>query len=197
MAIRTGLDYHERLRDGRSIYVNGERVKDVTTYPAFTRTVQTIASLYDLQHEAGNLPLLTYPSPKTGQPVSLSFLRVGSVEDVTRLMRAEEIRAEATFGLMGRMPDFMNALGHRCCRSSAQFRSTGDPFRRKCRSLLRRVQRTRPLSDSYPHRSSDRSFRGTGRAGRPRCNSTLRTRDRSRDRSSRSPHALNAGTVRR
>jgi len=110
VAIRTGLQYRERLRDGRSIYVNGERVKDVTTYPAFTRTVQTIASLYDLQHEARNLPLLTYPSPKTGQPAGLSFLRVESVEDVMRLMRAEEFRAEATFGLMGRMPDFMNAL---------------------------------------------------------------------------------------
>jgi aromatic ring hydroxylase len=35
MAVRTGLDYRERLRDGRSIYVNGERVKDVTTYPAY------------------------------------------------------------------------------------------------------------------------------------------------------------------
>ncbi|MGD0118310.1 MAG: 4-hydroxyphenylacetate 3-hydroxylase N-terminal domain-containing protein [Candidatus Binatus sp.] len=110
MGIRTGLEYRERLRDGRCIYVNGERVKDVTTYPPFTRTVQTIAGLYDLQHEAANLPLLTYPSPRSGKPVSLSFLRVGSVEDATRLMRAEELRAEATFGLMGRMPDFMNAL---------------------------------------------------------------------------------------
>jgi 4-hydroxyphenylacetate 3-monooxygenase oxygenase component len=110
MGIRTGLEYRERLRDGRCIYVNGERVKDVTTYPPFRRTVETIAALYDLQHEVANLPLLTYLSPRSGKPVSLSFLPVGSSEDVTRRMRAEEFRAEATFGLMGRMPDFMNAL---------------------------------------------------------------------------------------
>ncbi|MEA2678675.1 MAG: 4-hydroxyphenylacetate 3-monooxygenase, partial [Candidatus Binataceae bacterium] len=52
MGIRTGSEYRERLRDGRCIYVNGERVKDVTTYPPFTRTVQTIAGRYDLQHDA-------------------------------------------------------------------------------------------------------------------------------------------------
>src|SRR5262249_28688948 len=110
MGVRTGLEYRERLRDGRCIYVNGERVKDVTTYPPFTHTVETIAALYDLQHDATNQPLLTYPSPKSGKPVSLSFLRVGGIEDAARRMRAEEFRAEATFGLMGRMPDFMNAL---------------------------------------------------------------------------------------
>ena len=60
MGIRTGLEYRERLRDGRCIYVNGERVKDVTTYPPFRRTVETIAALYDLQHDLANLPLLTY-----------------------------------------------------------------------------------------------------------------------------------------
>jgi len=110
MGVRTGLEYRERLRDRRCIYVNGERVKDVTTYPPFRHTIETIAALYDLQHDTANQPLLTYPSPKSGQPVSLSFLRVGGIEDAARRMRAEEFRAEATFGLMGRMPDFMNAL---------------------------------------------------------------------------------------
>ena len=110
MGVRTGLEYRERLRDRRCIYVNGERVKDVTTYPPFRHTIETIAALYDLQHDAANQPLLTYPSPKSGQPVSLSFLRVRGIEDAARRMRAEEFRAEATFGLMGRMPDFMNAL---------------------------------------------------------------------------------------
>jgi aromatic ring hydroxylase len=31
MGIRTGAEYRERLRDGRTVYVNGARVKDVTT----------------------------------------------------------------------------------------------------------------------------------------------------------------------
>ena len=32
MGIRTGAEYRARLRDGRTVYVNGERVNDVTTY---------------------------------------------------------------------------------------------------------------------------------------------------------------------
>ena len=31
----TGAEYLESLRDGREVYIYGERVKDVTTHPAF------------------------------------------------------------------------------------------------------------------------------------------------------------------
>ena len=30
----TGAEYLESLRDGREVYINGERVEDVTTHPA-------------------------------------------------------------------------------------------------------------------------------------------------------------------
>jgi 4-hydroxyphenylacetate 3-monooxygenase/anthranilate 3-monooxygenase (FAD)/4-hydroxyphenylacetate 3-monooxygenase len=110
MSIRTGAEYRERLKDGRTVYVNGERVKDVTDYPPFQRIVATLAGLYDLQHDPVHQSLLTYSSPSTGQLVSLSFLITETIDDVSRRMRAEEFRAETTFGLMGRLPDFMNAL---------------------------------------------------------------------------------------
>ena len=45
---RTGRQYVESLRDGRAVYVNGERVKDVTEHPAFRGSVGSIAELYDL-----------------------------------------------------------------------------------------------------------------------------------------------------
>ena len=31
--IRTGAQYRDSIRDGREVYVGGERVKDVTTHP--------------------------------------------------------------------------------------------------------------------------------------------------------------------
>ena len=34
----TGPEYLESLRDSREVYVYGERVKDVTTHPAFRNT---------------------------------------------------------------------------------------------------------------------------------------------------------------
>jgi 4-hydroxyphenylacetate 3-monooxygenase len=35
MALRTGEEYRESLHDGREVWINGERVKDVTRHPAF------------------------------------------------------------------------------------------------------------------------------------------------------------------
>ena len=68
MGIRTGSEFVESLRDARTIYANGERVRDVTDYPPFRGIVATMASLYDLQHRRRDE--LTYPSPATGEPVS-------------------------------------------------------------------------------------------------------------------------------
>src|SRR6266496_3997923 len=47
----TGQEYIESLRDGREIYIYGERVKDVTTHPAFRNTVRMLARLYDALHD--------------------------------------------------------------------------------------------------------------------------------------------------
>ena len=46
-----GARYIESLRDGREVWLHGEKVADVTTHPAFVNVVRTIADLYDLQHQ--------------------------------------------------------------------------------------------------------------------------------------------------
>jgi aromatic ring hydroxylase len=43
----TSQEYFESLRDGREIWIDGERVKDVTTHPAFRNTVRMLGRLYD------------------------------------------------------------------------------------------------------------------------------------------------------
>ena len=45
-----GAEYLESVRDGREIYIYGERVTDVTTHPAFRNTVRMITRLYDALH---------------------------------------------------------------------------------------------------------------------------------------------------
>ena len=47
----TGEEYLESLRDGREVYFMGERVKDVTTHPAFRNTARMFARWYDRLHE--------------------------------------------------------------------------------------------------------------------------------------------------
>ena len=52
MAIRSGKNYIESLRDGREVWHAGKRIDDVTTHPGFTGTIKTLADLYDRQASA-------------------------------------------------------------------------------------------------------------------------------------------------
>ena len=45
--MRTGSAYVAALRDGRAVYLDGERVKDVTVHPAFAEPIEGIALTYD------------------------------------------------------------------------------------------------------------------------------------------------------
>jgi 4-hydroxyphenylacetate 3-monooxygenase oxygenase component len=108
MGIRSGKELIESLRDGRTVYANGECIKDVTAHPPFQGMVATLSSLYDLQQE--HPEELTFRSPTSGDRVAASFLIAGSVEQVEWRIRAEQMRADFTYGLMGRMPDFCNAM---------------------------------------------------------------------------------------
>ena len=49
--IRTGDEYRASLRDGREIWMSGERVRDVTTHPQFRPVVDARARIYDMAHE--------------------------------------------------------------------------------------------------------------------------------------------------
>ena len=58
--IRTGDEYRHSLRDGREVWMNGERVDDVTTHPAFRPIVDVRARIYDMAHEDAHRETLTY-----------------------------------------------------------------------------------------------------------------------------------------
>ena len=58
--IRTGEEYKASIRDSRAVYMNGEKIKDVTIHPAFKPLVDLRARIYDLQHDPETLHLMTY-----------------------------------------------------------------------------------------------------------------------------------------
>ena len=49
--IRTGNQYRNSVRDGRAVWINGERVSDVTAHPMFRPLVDIRARIYDMQHD--------------------------------------------------------------------------------------------------------------------------------------------------
>ena len=58
--IRTGEQYKEGIRDGREVWVDGERVKDVTMHPALKPIIDIKARMYDMAREDRYAADLTY-----------------------------------------------------------------------------------------------------------------------------------------
>jgi len=65
--IRTGAEYIESIRDGRQVWINGQKVEDVPTHPFFKPLVDIRARMYDMQHEKKHAELLTYQDQETGE----------------------------------------------------------------------------------------------------------------------------------
>ena len=57
----TGAEYLASLGDDRTVFLYGERAKDVANHPAFRNTARMIARLYDALHD---------PEQKQGAPAS-------------------------------------------------------------------------------------------------------------------------------
>ncbi len=110
MAVRTGSEFLEGLRDDREIWLEGERVPDVTTHPKLRGMANTLAGLYDLQHDPETRDLMSFESPTSGDPISLSYLIPETVDDLVRRRRALETTARASFGMLGRTPDYCNII---------------------------------------------------------------------------------------
>jgi 4-hydroxyphenylacetate 3-monooxygenase len=58
--IRSGNEYREGLRDGRQVWVDGERVRDVTTHPALKPIIDVKVRMYDMALEREHQDTLTY-----------------------------------------------------------------------------------------------------------------------------------------
>src|ERR1700754_1069940 len=108
MGIRTGRQYLDSLRDGRSMWIDGECVKDVTTDRRFAAAAHTMAELYEMQHDPALRDVLTYDSPTSGERVGLSFIQPKTIDDLVRRRTMVKTWMDSTCGMFGRSPDFMN-----------------------------------------------------------------------------------------
>jgi 4-hydroxyphenylacetate 3-monooxygenase len=103
----TGDEYLESLRDGREIWIYGERVKDVTTHPAFRNTVRMLARLYDALHDSAHKDELTTETDTGNGSFTHPFYKgPRSIEDLVASRDAIAAWARITYGWMGRAPDY-------------------------------------------------------------------------------------------
>ncbi|MDT3428229.1 4-hydroxyphenylacetate 3-monooxygenase [Paenibacillus forsythiae] len=100
--VRNGKQYLESLKDNRCIYINGEKVDDVTRHPAFRGITQSFATLYDLAADPANDMIYTTEDGTTANKV---FMIPRCREELAIRRRAITKWAEATCGFAGRSPD--------------------------------------------------------------------------------------------
>src|SRR5882757_9765316 len=107
----TGDEYIDSLRDDREIFLYGERVKDVTTHPAFYNPIRMTARLYDALHEPKNQGILTTPTDTGSDGFTHPFFRTPhSADDLVADQKAIAAWARMSYGWMGRSPDYKAAF---------------------------------------------------------------------------------------
>ena len=101
--LMTGDDYLESIRDGRRVYVGGERVDDVTAHPAFRNAARSFAMIYDRKRAPENRDVMTFA--EDGETFSTYFLLPRTRVDLWRRFETHRRIASWTHGLLGRSPD--------------------------------------------------------------------------------------------
>ncbi len=103
--MRSGDAYVADLRDRRAVYLDGERVDDVTKHSAFAEPIRRIAETYDRARADDALDVTSYLDPATGERYGAMWLVPRSADDLEARRRVHRFWAEASYGLMGRTPD--------------------------------------------------------------------------------------------
>ncbi|HEX3881588.1 MAG TPA: 4-hydroxyphenylacetate 3-hydroxylase N-terminal domain-containing protein [Stellaceae bacterium] len=105
--IKTGADHIRSLQDGREIWIDGERVGDVTTHPAFKNAVAAAASLYDFQAAPENRGWMTFEAPAAGgyRRIHRCWQLPTSYDELVARRKALSAWAEISCGYLGRAPD--------------------------------------------------------------------------------------------
>ncbi len=97
-------------------------------HPVFKQPIKEIARLYDMQHDPKYQDKITHICDETGERVNNGFLIPRNAEDLKARRQLFEVWAEATFGLMGRTPDFLNVVVTSMATNDSFFRKYGEQY---------------------------------------------------------------------
>jgi 4-hydroxyphenylacetate 3-monooxygenase len=107
----TGEEYLDSLRDGRDVWIYGQKVEDVTTHPGFRNGARSIARLYDALHDPEHKDVLTTETDTGSGGTTHPFFKAPmSAEDLVRGRDAIAAWQRMTYGWMGRSPDYKAAF---------------------------------------------------------------------------------------
>jgi hypothetical protein len=103
----TGVEYLESLRNGREVWIYGERVRDVTEHPAFATSARQLARLYDALHRPG---APTVPTDTGTDGFTHPFFRTPHTRRPAQECRRDRRGVPDDHGWMGRSPDYTASI---------------------------------------------------------------------------------------
>lgn len=103
--LRTGEEYRESIRDGRQVWIDGEKVKDVATHPMFKPIVDVRARIYDMAHEQATAAALTYRDEETGQVCAIGSKPPTTKQDWLAKRAAVDLVLDDVGGVVTRVGD--------------------------------------------------------------------------------------------
>ncbi|MBY6059034.1 4-hydroxyphenylacetate 3-hydroxylase family protein [Leisingera daeponensis] len=101
--LRTGQQYRDSIRDGRRVWMNGERVHDVTTHPQFKPLIDIRARIYDMAHEDATRDIMSYE--ENGDRFSVGLKLPYTQDDWHAKRRATDAVLEDVGGIVTRVGD--------------------------------------------------------------------------------------------
>ena len=104
---KTGAEHIKSLKDGRTVYLDGKLVGDVTEHPAFRNAVHSAAALYDFQAQPDNLELMTFRPNGSNRRVNKAWQMPRSYEEMVQRRKALQAWAALSCGYFGRSPDHL------------------------------------------------------------------------------------------
>ena len=102
--MRDGASYLAGLNDGRAVFIDGQRVANITEHAAFRNAVRSYAALYDLQCEPAQMVKMTFEA-ETGRRFNRMWQLPRNLDQLSARRQALEAGAELSYGLLGRSPD--------------------------------------------------------------------------------------------
>src|SRR5215475_6243219 len=105
MQCKTGSEHIKSLQDGRTVYLDGKLVDDVTTHAAYRNAVASAALLYDYQARPENIELMTFMPEGGTRRVNRCWQMPRTYDELVQRRKALQAWAQISYGFMGRSPD--------------------------------------------------------------------------------------------
>ena len=104
---KTGAEHIKSLKDGRTVFLDGKPVGDVTAHPAFRNAVHSAAALYDFQARPDNLEFMTFQPNGSNRRVNRAWQMPRSYDEMVQRRKALQAWAALSGGFLGRSPDHL------------------------------------------------------------------------------------------